>query len=202
MASLKAELRGETLPEFTLTLPAGWVRRAPSDQVRDEMLAAAKKRLMSVHRPDLYVQLNGMVSRMFREMNRVDTVAFFIPGPDAPDEAFLPANLTASVRRGSHGASLDSAIAELIRNEGATALGEDKRILRWEQDSTETFEGVRVPTTTVAYFIPVPGTGRKRALQFTLVITRDNDETDDGSYLEGLKMLFDAHLATFAWIPA
>jgi hypothetical protein len=201
--SLKAQLRGETLPEFTLTLPAGWERREPTDDTRDEMLRAARPRFMALHRPDLYAQFQPMVMRMFREMNRVDTVAFFIPGPDAPDDAYLPATLTASVRRGPHGQSLDAAVAELIRNQGATPLGEDKRILRWERESTETFDAVRIPTTTVAYFIPVPGTGRKRALQFTLVITHEPIDTDeDHEFMSRLKALFDAHVSTFAWIPA
>lgn len=200
--SLKDELRGEALPEFTLTLPPGWTRSAPTSQVRDEMLAAAKRRLMAAHRPDLYAQLGPLLARAFSDMERTETVAFFAPGPEAAESDFLPATLTASVRRGENGVSLDSAMAELIRHEGATALGDDKRILRWERESAETLEGVHVPTTTVAYFVPVPKTGRKRALQFTLVITHDNDPRDDGSYLRALKALFDAHLSTFSWLPA
>jgi hypothetical protein len=202
MSSLKAELRGETLPEFTLTLPNGWVRRAPSNEVRDDMLAAAKRRLMQAHRPDLYGQTTAMVRKLFSEMQRVDTVAFFSPGENAPDEAFLPATLTASVRRAPDGQSLDGSIAGLIRNEGATALGDDKRFLRWERDTVESMDGTRVATTTVVYFTPVPDTGRKRALQFTLVITHNPDEPGDEDFVTGLKMLFDAHLSTFSWDAA
>lgn len=202
MSSLKAELRGETLPEFSLSIPEGWVRRAPSDEVRDEMLAAAKRRLMQAHRPDLYGQTTAMVRKLFSDMQRVETVAFFGPAQDAPDVAYLPATLTASVRRGQDGESLDNAVAQLIRNEGATALGEDKRFLRWERESVENVEGTRVATTTVVYFTPVPETGRKRALQFTLVITHNPDEEGDKEFVSGLKMLFDAHLSTFAWVAA
>ena len=203
MPGLREQLRGETLPPFTLTLPAGWVRRAPTDEVRTEMLAAAKRRVMSIHRPDLYAQFQPMFLRMFREMSRTETVAFFLPGPDAPDDAYLPATLTASIRRGPHGTSLDSAMAELIRSKGATALGDDKRILRWEQESVQNLDGTRIPTTTVAYFVPVPNTGRKQALQFTLVITHDEaDDEESIRMLSALKALFDAHLSTFAWMPA
>lgn len=202
MSSLKAELREETLPEFTLTLPAGWVRRVPSDQVRDEMLAAAKSRLMQAHRPDLYGQTVGMVKKLFSEMQRVETVAFFGPGEDAPDTAYLPATLTASIRRGQNGESLDGPIAQLIRHEGATPLGDDKRFLRWERETTENVDGTRVATTTVAYFTPVPDTGRKRALQLTLVITHDPSEPGDDDFVTTLKMLFDAHVSTFSWSAA
>jgi hypothetical protein len=190
------------MPEFTLTLPDGWVRKDPSDQVRDDMLAAAKRRLMQAHRPDLYGQTTAMVRKVFTEMQRVETVAFFTPGENAPPEAFLPATLTASIRRGADGQSLDSAIAGLIRNEGATALGDDKRFLRWETSTVESLEGTRAATTTVLYLTPVPDSGRKRALQFTLVITHNPDEPGDDDFVTALTALFDAYLSTFAWTAA
>jgi hypothetical protein len=202
MSSLKAELKGETLPEFTLALPNGWERRAPSDDVRDEMLGAAKRRLMQAHRPDLYGQTVGLVNKMFTEMRRVETVAFFTPAADAPDEAYLPATLTASVQRGQNGASLDDTVAQLIRSEGATPLGDDKRFLRWEREKLENMEGTSVATTTVVYFTPVPGSGRTRALRFTLVLTHNPEEAGDQEFVNGLKNLFDAHLSTFAWVTA
>lgn len=202
MTSLEAELRGESLPEFSLTLPSGWQRNEPSDEVRDEMLAAAKKRLMQAHRPDLYGQTTALVKRLFTEMRRVETVAFFAPADDAPDNSRLPATLTASVRRGQNGESLDDAIAGLIRREGATPLGGDKRFLRWEKDSVESLEGTRVSTTTIVYLTPVPDTGRKRALQFTLVITHSPDESGDAEFVSSLASLFDAHISTFSWRAA
>lgn len=202
MSSLKAELRGETTPEFSITLPEGWVRKDPSDQVRDEMLAAAKKRLMQAHRPDLFGQTTAMVRKLFTEMQRMETVAFFSPGENAPAEAFLPATLTASVRRGADGQSLDGTIAGLIRNEGATALGDDKRFLRWETSTVETLDSTRVATTTVLYLTPIPDTGRARALQFTLVITHNPDEDGDADFVAGLTALFDAYISTFTWIAA
>jgi|SRR5690554_6144636 len=202
MASLGAELRGETLPEFDLTLPAGWVRKEPSDDVRNEMLAGAKKRLMQAHRPDLYGQTNALINKLFAEMRRVETVAFFAPGPGAPDEAYLPATLTASIRRGPNGQSLDDTIAGLIRREGAVALGDDKRFLRWQSESVEKMDGTRVATTTVVYLTPIPDTGRKRALQFTLVITHNPDEAGDDDFVAALAALFDAHLSTFSWSAA
>lgn len=202
MSSLKAELLGETTPEFTMTLPEGWVRRAADDRQQDEMLAEVKKNLMATHRPDLYGQASGMVKKVFAEMKRVETVAFFGPGPDAPAQAFLPATLTASILRGRDGESLDSVAAQLIRAEGATPLGEDKRFLRYEQQSKETFEGTTVDTTTVVYFTPVPASDRTRALRLTLVITHDTTAPGDDEYVSALKFLFDGHIATFAWIPA
>ncbi|AWB90018.1 hypothetical protein [Homoserinimonas hongtaonis] len=202
MSSLKAELMGEHLPEFTLVLPNGWERRAPSDEVRDEMLAAAKRRLMQAHRPDLYGQTTALINKLFAEMRRVETVAFFGPAATAPDEAFLPATLTASLQRGQDGEALDHAIAQLIRSEGATPLGDDKRFLRWEQDAVENVDGTRVATTTVVYFTPVPGTGRTRALRFTLVLTHDPAQEGDEEFTTGLKRVFDAHLSTFAWVTS
>ncbi|MBH0008879.1 hypothetical protein [Salinibacterium sp. SWN1162] len=142
------------------------------------------------------------MKRLFSEMRRVETVAFFAPGDSAPDSSRLPATLTASVRRGQNGESLDNTIAGLIRRDGATALADDKRFLRWERDSIERMEGTQVATTTVVYLTPVPDTGRKRALQFTLVITHNPDEVGDEEFVSALGALFDAHLSTFSWSAA
>lgn len=202
MSSLKAELRGETLPDFTLTLPTGWIRQEPTDEAKHSMAAAARQRLMALHRPDLFAQTTTMVEKMFREMRRVETVAFFGPGPGAPDSAYLPVSLMASVRRGQGGASLDDTVAQLIRTEGATALGADKRFLRWRRESVESFDGTTVATTTVAYFTPVPDSGRTRALQLTLVISHDPVADGDAAFVDALADIFDAHVSTFAWIPA
>lgn len=76
--------------------------------------------------------------------------------------------------------------------------GVDKRFLRWERDTVESMDGTRVVTTTLVYFTPVPDTGRKRALQFTLVITHNPDQAGDEDFVTGRKMLFDAHLSTFS----
>jgi len=202
MQSLRAELTQEVLPEYTLVLPPGWTRREPNDAVRDGMLEGAKSRLMTANRPDLYAQVMSMLNRSFRDMQRTETVAFFGPEEGAPDSSFFPASLTASIKRGAAGGSLDAAIAQLIREEGATALGDDKRFLRWEKVSTQVIEGSPVTTTTVLYLTPIPGSGRKRALQFVLAIAHGSDSPEDQEYFESIKDRFDAYLSTFAWVGA
>lgn len=201
MQSLRAELTQEVLPEFTVLMPEGWVRREPNDDVRDEMIAAAKTRLMTVNRPDLYAQVLSMVKRSFSNMKRAETIAFFGPVEGAPATAFLPASLTASLRRGSNGGSLDAAIAQLIRD-GATSLRGDKRFIRWETESTEVIEGTSVKATSVLYLTPVPGSGHKRALQFTLVVSHGSDAKEDRELLESITNGFDAYISTFAWVDA
>lgn len=202
---LRAELGGETMPEFTLSLPVGWVRRTPDEATHDELVAAARARLMRLHRPDLFGQLSALTDRLFRDLRRTGAVAFFLPGEGAPDAAFLPASLTASVRRGPDGRSLDDTMAQLIRAEGATPLGGDRRFLRWlrsERRPVDAGDATAVDTTTVVYLTPVPRTGRRRALQFTLVISHDAAADGDAEYVAALVALFDAHLATFAWAAA
>ncbi|MGK2933081.1 MAG: hypothetical protein ACSLFD_10000 [Solirubrobacterales bacterium] len=202
MQSLRAELTQEVMPEFTVLMPDGWERREPTDAVRDEMLDAAKARLMTVNRPDLYAQLLSMVRRSFSDMKRAETIAFFGPMEGAPDSSYLPASLTASIRRGSNGGSLDGAIAQLIRKDGATALDDDKRFLRWETDSTQMLDGTAVKSTSVLYLTPVPNTGHKRALQFMLVISHGTDSQEDQDFLQSIKDRFDAYISTFAWLSA
>jgi hypothetical protein len=199
MATLSEELRGEELPPYRVTVPVGWVEHPVSESEQRRMLAQARQRLMSVNRPDLYAQTMTMVESMFERMRRTSTVGFFMPETDAPDEARLPASLTVSVVRGRDGATLDEEMTQLIRDRGATSLQGDKRFVRYEQDRSQQFEGVRLNVTTVVYLTPVPGSGRRRALQFTLTVPRPIDEPADAPLVRAVLELFDAHVSTFAW---
>lgn len=200
MSGLRAELLGETLPDFTLALPPGWARHGVDERTRDEMLRDAKRRLMAAHRPDLFGQLNALTTQAFQQLESLETVAFFTPGPETPEEWFLPVTLTASVRRGPDGATLDDTIAHVIRSSGATPLGDDKRFVRWQTTERRDVDGTGLDATTVAYLTPVPGTGRRRAIQLTLVITHDRSAPGDEEWLVRILATFDLFVSTFGWV--
>lgn len=202
VSALRAELLGETTPEFVVAMPPGWIRHAVDDATRDELLRGARTRLAGAHRPDLYGQLSALTSGAFRQMADLETIAFFAPGPDTPEEWFLPVSLTASIRRGPEGATLDDTIAHVIRSSGATSLGQDKRFVRWQSTSRQDVGGTVVDATTVAYLTPVPGTGHRRALQFALVIVHDTASVGDEEWLDRIMSVFDLFVSTFGWVKA
>ena len=199
--SLREQLGGVPDPDFTLALPPGWVRREVTDEVRDGMLSKVRARLLDAHRPDLYGRMRQLVTEAFTQMRQVSTVAMFTAGDDAPDSAYMPASLTATVQHAEPGQNLDAYVRSAILSEGATPLLGDKRIMRVERESSETLDGEQLLVTTVVYMTPVPGSERRRALLLTLVIMRPPEAPADDAPLMQMKALFDLCVSTLTWTP-
>lgn len=196
---LRAELGAPADPGFELELPQGWVRQDASPQTEQAMLQAARRRLMEAHRPDLYGQLKAQLEESFAAMRRMDAIAHFGPEPGAPDEAFLPASLIATIRTPQPGVPLQQEMAERIR-QGATALHGDRRFIRDERELDRTIGTAAAKQRTVVYVTPIPGSRQARALQLTLVITRGAEFPADDPALVAMLRLFDACVATLRWV--
>ncbi|WP_072315039.1 hypothetical protein [Agrococcus sp. Marseille-P2731] len=195
---LREELGAPADPEFELELPEGWVRHDATAETEQRMLQAARRRLMEAHRPDLYAQLRAQVEESFAAMRRMEAIAHFGPEPGAPDWAFLPASLIATVRTPQPGVTLQQEMAQRIR-EGATALHGDRRFIRDERELDITVGTDAAKQRTVVYVTPMPGSRQARALQLTLVITRGAEFPGDDPALVTMLRLFDACVATLRW---
>lgn len=199
--SLREQLGGVPDPDFTFALPPGWVRREVSEQEQERMLSLTRARLMEAHRPDLYARMRQLVGQAFTQMRKVSTVAMFTAGDSAPDVAYMPASLTATIQHAESGQNLDAYVRSAIVSDGATPLMGDKRIMRVERESSETLDGEQMLVTTVVYMTPVPGSERRRALLLTLVIMRPPEAPADDAPLMMMKALFDACVSTLSWTP-
>ncbi len=199
--SLREQLGGTPDPDFALVLPPGWVRREVTDDERDRMLSKVRGRLMEAHRPDLYGRMRQLVTEAFTQMHRVSTVAMFTAADEAPDSAYMPASLTATVQHADPGQNLDAYVRSAILSDGATPLLGDRRIMRVERESSDTLDGERMLVTTVVYMTPVPGSERRRALLLTLVIMRPPEAPADDAPLLQMKTLFDLCVSTLTWTP-
>ncbi|MCH1884135.1 hypothetical protein [Agrococcus sp. ARC_14] len=197
-ASLREELGAPADPEFELELPEGWARHDVAAETEQRMLQAAKRRLMEAHRPDLYAQLKAQLEESFAAMRKLEAVAHFGPEPGAPDWAFLPASLIATIRTPQPDVSLQQEMAQRIR-EGATALHDDKRFIRYERETDRMIGTDAAKQRTVVYLTPIPGSKQARALQLTLVITRGAEFPADDPALVTMLRLFDACVATLRW---
>lgn len=198
---LRELLGGEPDPDFSLVLPPGWVRRGVDEDEQERMLAQIRTRTMQAHRPDLHARLRVMVDEAFTQMRKVSTVAMFTAADEAPESAYLPASLTASIQHAEPGQTLDSYVRAAILADGATPLLGDKRIMRVERETSDTLDGEQLLVTTVAYLTPVPGSGRRRALLLTLVLLRGADVPADDPPLLQMKALFDLCASTLTWMP-
>jgi hypothetical protein len=177
------------------------VRREVTDAEQDRMLTKIRGRLMEAHRPDLYGRMRALVQDSFRQMKKVSTIAMFTAGDSAPDSAYMPASLTATIQHAEPGQNLDAYVRAAITSDGATPLLGDKRIMRVERETTDSLDGEQMLVSTVVYLTPVPGSGRRRALMLTLVIMRPTDAPIDDPPLVQMKALFDLCVSTLTWIP-
>lgn len=200
--SLRDDLLGQVQgePPFGLILPPGWREYRPDEGAQASLLKQASARLKAHHRPDLYGQLQMQVRRAFETMRRRETLAFYLQ-LDAPDDLIAPMTITASRVRARDAGNLDADVATLIRDHGAERFTDDSAMIRWVVDGVTPLAGERTGTRSIGYLTPVPGTGRRSAVQLTTVIAYPIDTPPDDEFLEQLSFISDAIAATFQWFP-
>ncbi|QIK76588.1 protein TPRXL [Nocardioides piscis] len=199
VSDLRAELGATTVPDFEMTLPPGWTRQAVDETTLDGMLGALRKRLMEAHKPQAYAELQPLVKQSFEAMRRQGAFAFFSPTEPDDSTVWLPASIIASERRAEAGQNLDDLARTLIREEGATPLAGDKRTLRFERERPVRVGSQTVISHSIIYLTPIPGTGRRRALQLVAGFGRVPEDASDDPFLMKTKYLFDSCVATLRW---
>jgi hypothetical protein len=199
-ASLREQLGGAADPDFEVKLPPGWERRTPDESDRLQIESALKKKTMEAHRPDVYAKLSGMLKEAYELMRQQRAIAFYTPVDTTPG-ATVPGSMTASIARPPSGQSLDDLVRHAISEYGATPLFGDKRFVRFERDKTVEIDGGSVIQTTIIYLTPVPGSGRRRALQLTATFARPIDASADDEKVKMFAATFDVIASTLRWIP-
>lgn len=179
-------------------LPPGWEAHDLSDSARDELLARAGARFARHHRPDLFATLSAHVERAVHAMRSQRAVVLAFAGDASPTWALGAASLVATIRTGTADVPLDGVVRRAIER-GAVAIDDGFRIVRWTERRPVSMDGVDLDTTTVNYLVPVPGTQRTEALQWTLSVPHERELAADDPRIETWVLLMDAHLATFQW---
>jgi|SRR5690625_1759150 len=199
---LRSELGAQPDPEFEMELPPGWSRRTPDKQTQEQMVGTMKQRFMKAHRPDLFAEAKAMVDQVFDDMRAKGVFAFFSADSADSDALFIPASLNASIRKAEPGETLDDVVRGLIQNQGATALFNDKRTIRFEHETQARLGTDTIINHTVVYLTPVPGAKRRRALQLVAGFGRSVDTPADHPSIASMRALFDACVASVRWRPA
>lgn len=195
---LREQLGMSKDPDFVIEVPPGWSRRDVTPDSMDAMLESLKKQFMQAHQPAMYSSMKRLVTEAFAGMKQSGAVGFYAP-VDAPEGTLLmPASIIARIKRAEGGASLDSYVRTLIDQRGAEKLFEDARTLRYEERTIVPVEGQDFVNNSVTYLSPVPGSSRKRAVEFVAsFISLPQDENLD--WLAAQKALIDLCISSLRW---
>ncbi|GHD47281.1 hypothetical protein D9V29_05855 [Mycetocola manganoxydans] len=190
------------IPPFRLILPAGW-EESPAD---GESVAALIERgravFKSQHRPDLDSEFSQLMGLSLRKMKQAGVFALYLQTA-VPADKVLPLSITAALAHGQLGGTLDRQVSALFREQSAQFLTDDHTIVHWQSDVEHTGRLSGSSSRNLSYLVPIPGTQRRSAVQFTTTIpypTGDDAETED--LLDDITLLSDTIISTFAWEPS
>ncbi|MFJ9392510.1 protein TPRXL [Nocardioides sp. NPDC101246] len=199
--SLRDMLGVQKDPEFHLKLLDGWERHIPDDARREAIDAELKRRFIAANRPDLHAMLRAQMDQAFALMKQQSVIAYFSATNETASKAYIPGTMFATVRRTPNGETLDGYVTQAIREYGAKPLYGDKRFIRFERESTKTFEGGSIVMTSIVYVTPIPGSNRRRGLQLTASIARPVEMSAEDPKFVGWKTAFDLCVSTLRWAP-
>ena len=201
MNDLGVELR-YGIPPFRFLLPPGWVTHLPTNAGQQEDVRKASAIFMHAGRPDLDAEFRGMMARANQGMRQTKVFAVYRQ-EDVPMDELLPLSITASALSAPDGENLDAWVSEAFRTRGAVFLDEHlKHIVRWASEATRPAGAAAIDGVdgrTLTYVIPVPGTLRRKALVFTSTIVIPDGAVISDDVLNGIELLSDAMVSTFAW---
>ena len=202
-SSLRELLDGTKEPEFELRLLPGWERHTPGEADRTAMDAALKKRFMSVNRPELHASMRAQLDQAYTLMKQQQVKAYFAATAQTDSLAIIPAAIVATTFHAHGGGTLDTHVAGMIRDYGAKPLFGDKRFIRYERESTRTAEGDEpMVVTSIVYMTPIPGSKRRRGLQFTATLARPMEMAATDEKFLAWKLALDVCVSTLRWVPA
>lgn len=198
---LRTELGAAPDPRFVLTLPPGWSRFDTDGELEGEFREKLRSRTMELHRPDLFVQADALLGQAFDGLKQAGAIALFMADEQEDGTAWLPASMIASIRAETAEHTLDQLVAQMIRKYDAQPVKGDNRWVRFEQERRQELQGQELMVTLITYLTPIPGAGRKRALELSVTIMRPVDAPSDDEPMEVMRALFDACVTSLRWQP-
>lgn len=202
MSSLRAELMGTSgtsIPPYRMLLPPGWEAFDLSDTTERDLLRRANERLQGARNTALGPVLAGKVHEALEGLRARKGFAYAFAGDAAPSWAIGAATLVGLKRTSSPEATLDHLVERAVRHHDGVPIGEGERIVRWTERREVSVDGEDVVSFLIHYLIPVPGTRRTEAVQWTATVTHDADLPADDPNLQIWLALFDTHVSTFTW---
>lgn len=202
MSDLRAELTGSvgaSVPRYRMLLPPGWRSYDLGTDTERELIAAARARLAEAGRPDLASALSTQVRDAVGKLREQEAFAYALPAEGSLTWALGSASLVGLRRRSTPRWTLDDIVEDAVRNQGGVAIGEGHRMVRWTERRPTRVHGVEAVSFLIHYLIPIPGTKRTQAVQWTATVAHDPGLTAEDPVLQAWVALFDNHVASFTW---
>ena len=202
VTDLRAELTGgagATVPRYRMLLPPGWRSYDMGADTERDLVAAAKARLAEAGRPDLGAALGAQVKDALAQLKGQDAFAYALPAEGSPTWVLGSASLVGLRRRSTPQWTLDDIVEDAVRNRGGVPIGEGHRMVRWTERRPTRVDGVDAVSFLIHYLIPIPGTRRTQAVQWTATVAHGADLAPDDPVLLAWLALFDNHISSFTW---
>lgn len=198
-SSLREELNMPEAPDFEIELPPGWSRREVTPETLVDFTSSIKHNLMRAHQPQKYATMERLLRDAFDGMRQAGAFAFFAPIDPPEDAPMMSASILARIRRSQDGQSLDALARTLIRSHSATPLMGDARTLRYEEEKQVRIETETFVNHSITYLTPVPGAGRRRALELVASLVRPIATPKDAPRFVAQINLMDLCAASLRW---
>lgn len=198
MSTLRDELTGSVRPTpYTILMPPGWRKVAPSELTSEDAAASSLRAMREAGRPDLVLQVRGMLSR-FRASLR-ESRAFDAYLPPAVDGVMLPAAMLVAPFVLPSGVDWDAAASRMAKGaEVERPDGTETPMLLWRRAEKVADDAATLVGRTSHYLVPVDEPDTRRALhfQYTVLVADSAQIADAVDTLEGLG---DLMMATMRW---
>jgi hypothetical protein len=202
MSDLRASLAVSTptgIPTYRMLLPAGWRSYDLSVETEASLVEAAVTRLASAGRPDVGSALAAQVRESVDTLRAQHAFVYALPTEGAPTWVLGGASLVGLRRTASPQVTLDDIVEDAVRNRGGIPVGEGHRMVRWVDRRRTTVDGVAAMSLLINYLIPIPGTRRTQAVQWTASVAYDAAMDQEDPVLVAWIALFDNHISSFTW---
>jgi len=149
--------------------------------------------------PDLGAALGAQVKDALAQLKGQDAFAYALPAESSPTWVLGSASLVGLRRRSTPQWTLDDIVEDAVRNRGGVPIGEGHRMVRWTERRPTRVDGVDAVSFLIHYLIPIPGTRRTQAVQWTATVAHGADLAPDDPVLLAWLALFDNHISSFTW---
>jgi len=198
--SLRAELiaGGESLPDFAVLLPEGWVAFDDHFSGLEARVEAALGAVPLEARPAAREGVTRLLETARADAARADVIRSFAPSAADPADA-AAVSLVVSWLTAPAGATLAELAADAAGRFGARPLDPDGTILTWPLEERTALGDADLTLVGHAYLLHVPGLQGKGLLFRSAIVRQADDQVVADEGIAAMVAVCDAIVASVRW---